>query len=98
MLYVDSMRMPFGRMLMSHMIADTPQELAEAEKTLGLPKGSIQYPSTWKEHLDVSQSKRAEAIKMGAKVTPTKELAMMLIERRKAQKKAVSENSTQDCE
>ena len=87
MLYVDSMKMPFGRMLMSHMIADTPEELAEAERTLGLPRGSVQYPCTWKEHLDVSQSKRAEAIAMGAAVIPAKEIARMLITRREIQKK-----------
>ena len=86
MLYVDSMKMPFGRMLMSHMIADTPEELAKAERTLGLPRGSVQYPGTWKEHLDVSQSKRAEAIAMGAAVIPAKEITTMLIKRREAQK------------
>lgn len=86
MLYVDNMKTPFRRMLMSHLIADTSQELAQAERTLGLPEGSIQYQGTWKEHLDVSQSKRAEALKMGATSLTGKQLAIMLIERREAEK------------
>ena len=85
MLYVDSLKLPFGRMLMSHLIADTPEELQAAETALGLPKGSIQYPGTWKEHLDVSQSKRAQAISSGATVIPATQLTRMLTKRREAQ-------------
>ena len=36
MLYVDHVRIPFGRMLMNHLMADTPEELREAAEQLGL--------------------------------------------------------------
>ena len=65
MIYVDRMKMPFGRMLMSHLMADTPEELREMAEKLGLER-HIQHPGTPKEHLDVSQSKRAEALRLGA--------------------------------
>ena len=45
MLYVDHARLPSRRMLMSHLVADTPEELLEAETALGIPQGSIQYPA-----------------------------------------------------
>ena len=45
-------------MRMSHLIADSPEELREAADALGLKREYIQYPGTWKEHLDVSQSRR----------------------------------------
>ena len=59
MLYVDHARIPFGRMLMSHLIADTPKELHEAAHLLELER-HIQHPGTPKEHLDVSETKRAQ--------------------------------------
>ena len=55
MLYVDDLRLPLGRMLMSHLIADSPEELRQAADRLGLHRKYIQYPGTWKEHLDVLQ-------------------------------------------
>jgi hypothetical protein len=63
--YVDNMRIPFGRMRMSHLMADTPEELREMAEKLGLTR-YIQHPGTPKEHLDVSDSKRKEALGMGA--------------------------------
>ena len=64
--YVDHMRIPFGRMLMNHLLADTSEELEEARQRLGLPEGVIQHPGTAKEHLDVCESKRKQALAMGA--------------------------------
>lgn len=74
MLYVDHARIRFRRMLMSHLVADSPDELLQAQTDLGIPDGSIQYPGTWKEHLDVSESKRTLAVRMGAKEITGREL------------------------
>lgn len=71
MVYVDDMyKIPlgqFGRMKMSHMIADTTEELLEMADKIGLNKKWIQYPNTKKEHFDVSISLRKKAIAAGAK-------------------------------
>ena len=85
MLYVDHLQIPFGRMKMSHLIADSPEDLREAADQLGFRREWIQYPGGWKEHLDVSESKRRQAIReLGAREITARELALMLIERREA--------------
>ena len=73
MLYVDHLRIPFGRMLMSHLVADTQEELRDAARRLDLHQ-YIQYPGGRKEHLDLSESKRREAIRMGAKEVTAREI------------------------
>ncbi len=47
---------------MSRLVADTPEELRQAAERLRIDPRHIQYPGTWKEHLDVSRSKRQQAI------------------------------------
>ena len=63
--YVDHARLPFRTMLMSHLMADTSEELHEMTELLGLARW-VQHPGTTNEHLDVSESKRQEAIRLGA--------------------------------
>ena len=83
MLYVDKGRYPLGRMIMCHMLADTAEELESARCALGLPEGCTQYPGTWKEHLDVSQAKRALALrKLEAREINSRELVTILRQRR----------------
>lgn len=69
--YVDDMRMEakVGNFTAkwSHLTADTSDELIEFALTIGLKESWIQYPGTWKEHFDVTESKRQLAIKNGAK-------------------------------
>ena len=77
MLYVDHVRIPFGRMLMNHLMADTPEELREAAARLGL-SAYIQHPGTEKEHLDVSESKRRDALAMGARPITGRELVNLV--------------------
>ena len=82
-LYVDHARIQYRGMRMSHMLADTPAELQEAERALGIPLGSIQYQGNPKEHLDISESKREQAIRnMGAIEVSSKTLAKMIRRRR----------------
>ena len=67
---------------MSHLVADTSQDLQEAAQTLGLER-HIQYPGTWKEHLDVSESKRQEAVRYLAALEITgRELVRILRKKR----------------
>ena len=83
MLYVDHGKYPLGRMIMCHMVADTPGELESARSALGLPAGCTQYPRTWKEHLDISQAKRALAVRtLGAREITGRELVTILRRRR----------------
>lgn len=51
----------------SHLMADTTVELEEFASKLGLSPKWIQYPGTWKEHYDVTDTVRKKAIKLGAK-------------------------------
>ena len=64
--YVDDPIWPFGRMMMCHMIADTPAELDAMADKIGVARRWKQYPGTPREHYDVCKSKRALAIAHGA--------------------------------
>ena len=61
-LYVDHLRIPFGRMKMSHLMADTKEELLRAAGALRLKRSWLQHEDQPKEHFDVSESKRKLAI------------------------------------
>ena len=76
--YVDKASNRRGRMVMSHMMADSNAELDEFAARLGL------QPS-WRhgDHYDVSQSKQALAIKLGAIEVPARELVAMRKRRQK---------------
>ena len=69
MVYVDDMDAPFGRMLMCNMIADTKEELLEMADKIGVQRKWIQEEGNWQEHFDICLSKKAKAIKLGAKIT-----------------------------
>ncbi len=62
--YVDDARLPFGRMLMSHMLATTETELHCMAGAIGLRRQWFQQHS--RPHYDVSQAKREAAIHLGA--------------------------------
>ena len=87
MTYVDDTRWPLGRVVMCHLIADSPGELERTADALGLLRSYIQHPGTWKEHLDVSRSKRALAVRLGAREITGREFVAMLRERRLEEQK-----------
>lgn len=65
--YVDRAIYGYGRMVMCHMIADTPDELHAMADRIGVARRWFQRPpkaSFW--HYDVCKSKRALAVKAGA--------------------------------
>lgn len=65
--YVDRVELGFGRMVMCHMIADTPDELHAMATRIGLQRRWFQAPpkaSFW--HYDIAKGKRELAIAAGA--------------------------------
>ena len=85
MIYVDDMKAPYGRMLLSHMMADTQAELFSAADALGIDRRHIQKRGTEYEHFDVSQSKRKIAVEqLGAKEVTGKWMIKNLVWPRRA--------------
>lgn len=80
--YVDDMyKYPmgqFGRMKMSHMIADTQEELLAMADTIGVQRKWIQKKGTIHEHFDfdIAMSARAKAVAAGAVEISMRELSM----------------------
>lgn len=65
--YVDASRYNCGRMIMCHMIADTPAELHAMADRIDVARRWFQSPpkaSFW--HYDIAKSKRALAVQAGA--------------------------------
>jgi hypothetical protein len=80
--YVDDMAAKFQRMVMCHMIADTPEELLEMADKIGVQRKWIQYPGTPREHFDISRGKKRLALEHGAELITGRELAVKLRARR----------------
>jgi hypothetical protein len=65
--YVDNARIPYRNMRMSHLFADTEEELHEFAERLGLKREWFQPRAGRKSHhYDVSDSKREQAFALGA--------------------------------
>lgn len=76
--YVDNFYITgvtFRGMKMSHMIADTREELLAMADAIGMNRKWIQNYDTPREHFDVGLSKRAKAVKLGAIEIGMRELA-----------------------
>ena len=65
--YVDNTRNKFKHMIMSHMWADTDEELHAMATKVGLKRVWFQRPphAKWK-HYDLCQEKKCMAIRLGA--------------------------------
>lgn len=65
--YVDAAFIPYGRMRMSHMWADSLDELLAMADTIGLQRKWLQKPpkASW-VHFDVAMVTREKAIAAGA--------------------------------
>lgn len=79
--YVDDMYTVamgrFGRMKMSHMIADTDDELHAMAAKIGVARKWFQ-----RDHYDIAMSKRETAISLGARAITMRQLAYMSMNRR----------------
>lgn len=67
--YVDASRYGYGRMIMCHMIADTPLELHAMADRIAVSRKWFQDPARGKAsfwHYDIAKSKRALAVEAGA--------------------------------
>lgn len=62
--YVDKMKTKYGRMIMSHMLADTVEELHDMADKIGLKREWFQNERT--PHYDLCQAKKQLAIENGA--------------------------------
>jgi hypothetical protein len=63
--YVDSSIYKFGRMVMCHMIADTPDELHAMADRIGVARKWFQKDASF-PHYDIAKSKRELAVAAGA--------------------------------
>lgn len=81
MVYVDNANLPFGRMRMCHMVADSHQELLEMADTIGVARRWIQNQGTRTEHFDICRSKRAKAIEAGAIEVDHRQMGRILYEK-----------------
>ena len=65
--YVDRVELGYGRLVMCHMIGDSPDELHAMADRIGVARRWFQTPpkaSFW--HYDIAKSKRALALAAGA--------------------------------
>jgi Protein of unknown function (DUF4031) len=91
--YVDGERNAFGRMIMCHMWADTAAELHAMAAAIGMKRDWFQTPDAPKPasfpHYDVSLSRRARAVALGA----------VELERRSAalNRRAIRQRIIEDC-
>lgn len=91
--YVDNLRMParVGRIQAnwSHLTADSTEELLAFAAKVGLRPSWIQNPGhVWKEHFDVTDTKRALAIKLGAREITMREATALWAAKREAARAA----------
>ena len=91
MVYVDMAQEKYGMLIMSHMLADTDEELHAMAKAIGVKRVWFQaHAST--PHYDVSQNKRNMAIALGARVIGRNEL-VALVRRKREERNAKSTGS-----
>lgn len=82
MVYVDAAMHPYGRMKMSHMMADTTAELLAMADRIGVARRWLQNAGTPSEHFDVCAAKRALALAAGAKPVSSRELVAVVRSKR----------------
>lgn len=80
--FVDTMRAPYGRMVMCHMAAHTTEELLAMADAIGVNRRWLQKAGTKYEHFDVSLGKKKLAIQHGAIEVTRKELVKWMIDGR----------------
>ena len=83
--YVDDMyRYPmgaFGRMKMSHLVADNSEELLAMVDRIGVSRHWIQDAGTSREHFDICVSKRRAAIAAGAVPVTMRDLSRRIFQK-----------------
>lgn len=82
--YVDTMQRGYGRMVMSHMVADSDSELLAMADQIGVQRKWHQFPGTARSHFDICQTKRFLAVRAGAVIVTSRQLARILLAKREA--------------
>lgn len=82
-IYVDDYRAPYRRMKMSHLIADSTDELLAIVDRIGVDRRWLQHPGTHREHFDICEAKRRLAITAGAIEVTYRELGRIIYNRRR---------------
>ena len=85
--YVDNMEASYRGMVMCHMLADTTEELLAMADKIGVARRHIQHAGTYREHFDICRSKRALAVKAGAKEITWLDTGRLLIARKKRERR-----------
>ena len=80
--YVDNSKNRYGRMVMCHMLADSSEELNAMARLIGLNNKWLQHKGEYKEHYDISLSKRKLAVDFGAIEIGRNQLASIIKRRR----------------
>jgi hypothetical protein len=83
--YVDDFRVPWRGDRWSHLIADSAEELHAFAARLGLQRRQFHHKPAlpWKDHYDVPEAKRRQAIGLGAGPITTAEAVRILRTRRR---------------
>lgn len=81
--YVDDMDASYRGMKMSHMLADTDEELHAMADKIGVNRKWHQSPPAHDSHYDIALSKKALALHHGAIQVTLRQLAMMNMNRRR---------------
>ena len=79
--YVDRVQAAYGRMVMCHMIGDSPDELHAMADRIGVARKWFQRKPSG-DHYDIALSKRALAIAFGVREITLRQCAMMCANRR----------------
>ena len=77
--YVDQMEAQYRTMKMSHLCADTTDELLAMADLIGVDRKWIQKKGTRHEHFDICLSKKKLAIKAGAINLTRREMGIRLL-------------------
>lgn len=75
--YVDKSEYAYGRMVMCHMLADSPQELHAIAEAIGVSRRWYQYKAST-PHYDIAKSKRVLALEQGALEVSRKQVAALI--------------------
>lgn len=80
--YVDNMQARYGRMVMCHLLADTDEELQAMVDRIGVDRRWHQNAGRPNSHYDICLSKRALALKAGARAIDRRGVAALLKRKR----------------
>ena len=82
--YVDNAQIPYGRMKMCHVLADTQAELLDMVKKINIDPKPLEHEGMENEHFNISMTYREKAIKEGAIEVDSRALVALIRRKRQA--------------